>query len=220
MTAYIAPIVEGQTEVSCVERLLHRIWNELLTRPERLQVLPPARGSRPALVHPSGGPLSVKIGDACTSLVRRLRHDPSGRGLLLLLLDAEADCPATLAPRLLASASGVVPSGIPVACVLAKRMLENWIVAGASTLAGVNGLPSPLPNRDRFEEHSGGAWLEKHLRSNSVSGARKYRKTLHALEFVRAISLPECRANSPSFDKLCRDLEALFPPPPAGGGGE
>jgi hypothetical protein len=218
MTAYIAPIVEGQTEVSCVERLLHRIWDEFLTRPERLQVLPPARGSRPALVHPSGGPLSVKIGDACTSLARRLHHDPSGRGLLLLLLDAENDCPATLAPRLLGTAAGAVPVGTPIACVLAKRMLENWIVAGASTLAGMHDLPTSLPSRDRFEERNGAAWLEVQLRKRDRR--RKYKKKVDAAEFVRAMSLPECRANSPSFDKLCRDLEAFFPGPAAGGGGE
>jgi hypothetical protein len=218
MAAYIAPIVEGQTEVSCVERLLHRIWDELLIRPERLQVLPPARGSRPSLVLSSGGSLAVKIGDACTALVRRLRHDPAGRGLLLVLLDAENDCPATLAPRLLATAAGAVLPGTPIACVLAKRMLENWIVAGASTLAGVRDLPASLPSRDRFEERNGAAWFEDQLRSRDRR--RKYKKKVDAVEFVRAMSLPECRANSPSFDKLCRDLEALFPPPPAGGGGE
>jgi hypothetical protein len=36
-------------------------------------------------------------------------------------------------------------------------MLENWIVAGASTLAGVSELPDPLPARDQFEDRSGAA---------------------------------------------------------------
>ncbi len=40
MTLYIAPIVEGQTEAGCIERLLQRIWMELLGGPERMQVLP------------------------------------------------------------------------------------------------------------------------------------------------------------------------------------
>src|SRR6516162_418666 len=91
-------------------------------------------------------------------------------------------------------------------------MLENWIVAGASTLAGVNGLPDPLPARDQFEGRSGAAWLEAQLRSKNK--ARKYRKTDDAEVFVRGMALQECQDNAPSFDKLCRELEARLPQPP------
>lgn len=208
MTFYVVPIVEGQTEVSCIERLLQRIWMELLTAPVRLQVLPASRGKRDALVNPKHPDFKTKIEEAYAKLARRLRHDSSGRGLLLLLLDAERDCPAELAPRLLEAALRV-RSDTPIACVLAKRMLENWIVAGASTLAGVHDLPEPLPARDQFEERSGAAWLEAQLRSRN--NTRKYKKTADAEPFVRAMNLQECRANSPSFDKLCRELETRFP---------
>jgi len=135
-----------------------------------------------------------------------MKRDVAAQSLLLILLDAESDCPATLAPRLLSVARKALPADVPVACVLAKRMLENWIVAGASALGGVNDLPDPLPERDQFEDHSGVAWLDEQLRSRNR--ARKYKKTTDALEFVRAINLQECRANSPSFDKLCRTLES------------
>ncbi len=99
-----------------------------------------------------------------------------------------------------------------MSCVLAKQMLENWIVAGASTLAGVNDLPDPLPARGHFEDHSGAAWLETQLRSQSKS--RKYKKTADAEAFIRTMDLQECRDNAPSFDKLCRELQARLPPPP------
>jgi Domain of unknown function (DUF4276) len=102
-----------------------------------------------------------------------------------------------------------LPADAAVACVLAKRMLENWIVAGASTLAGVNDLPEPLPARDQFEDRSGVAWLEAQLRGRDK--ARKYKKKTDAAEFVRAMALQECRDNAPSFDKLCRELEARLP---------
>ncbi len=55
--------------------------------------------------------------------------------------------------------------------------------------------------------------METHLRS--VNKARKYKKTVDAETFVRAMALQECRANSPSFDKLCRELEAGLPQPSA-----
>jgi hypothetical protein len=214
VTFYLVPIVEGQTEVGCVERLLQRVWTELLAPPDRLQVLLASRGKRDALINPDHPDFAVKIEEAYAKLARRLRHDSSSqsRGMLLLLLDAEKDCPAELGPRLLEAATRI-RSDASIACVLAKEMLENWIVAGASTLAGVNDLPNPLPVRDKFEDRSGAAWLDDQLRRNSKSKSRKYKKTVDAGPFVRAMALQECRDNAPSFDKPCRELEARQQPP-------
>src|SRR5260370_40623517 len=101
MALYVVPIVEGQTEAGCVERLLQRVWTDLLAGPMRLQVLAPSRGKRDALISPTGTDLANKIEEAHAKLSQRLRRDSSGKGLLLLLLDAEGECPAELAPRLL-----------------------------------------------------------------------------------------------------------------------
>lgn len=210
MNVYVAPIVEGQTEQSCVERLLHRIWTELLQRPERLQVLEPFRGHRDALVHVNGVALTESVQKAFLKLQAKLRRDTQALALLLILLDAEGDCPAELAPRLLETARQARRDAV-ISCVLAKRMLENWIVAGAASLAGVNGLPDSLQTPENPEERSGSFWLNEQLRSRSQT--RKYTKTADASIFVRAMNLTECRARSPSFDKLCRDLEALRPRP-------
>jgi len=212
MTLYIVPIVEGQTEQGCVERLLHRIWQELLCRPERLQVVEPFRSHRDELVHLNGVVLTDTVRKAFVKLKAKVKKDAEAQLLVLILLDAEGDCPATLARHLLDIGRKALPADIPVSCVLAKRMLENWIVAGASTLAGVNNLPDSLPARDQFEDRSGAAWLEAQLRSKSK--ARKYKKTADAETFVRMMALQECRDNAPSFDKLCRELEARLPQPP------
>lgn len=213
MTLYIAPIVEGQTEVGCVARLLGRVWSELLGYAEPLCVLQPSRGKRDALIDPSSPCLDTKINEAHANLVKRVQHDRAGRGLLLLLLDAENDCPKHLAPRLLDTARKA-RSDANIACVLANKMLENWIVAGASTLAGVNGLPDSLPARDLFEERSGVAWIVKQMQIRNP--ARKYKKTTDAKVFVQAIDLGECRQNSLSFDKLGRDLEQWSAQDPPG----
>ena len=207
MNVYVAPVVEGQTEQGCVERLLHRVWGELLHRPERLQVLEPFRGHRDALVHANGVALTESVQKAFLKLQAKLRRDAEARSLLLILLDAEGNCPAELAPRLLETAKQA-RGDAPIACVLAKRMLENWIVAGASSLAGVNGLPDPLQPPEAPEERSGSAWLIEQLRRRDR--ARKYTKTADAAVFVRAMNLQECRAKSLSFDKLCRELEAIL----------
>jgi hypothetical protein len=211
MTFYIVPIVEGQTEAGCIEGLLQRVWTQLLAAPLRLQVLAPSRGKRDALVNPQCPDLAQKVEEAHAKLAQQLRRNSSARGLLLLLLDAEGDCPKELAPRLLEAARRV-RGDADIACVLAKRMLENGIVAGASTLAGVNDLPDPLPARDHFEDRSGAAWLEAQLRSKSK--ARKYKKTVDAAVFVREMDLQECRDNAPSFDKLCCELTRRLPQPP------
>lgn len=210
MTCYIAPVVEGDTETGCVERLLQRIWVELLAAPVRLQVVVPSRGSRASLVHPNRPDLAEKIEEARTKLVPHLRKDPTSRARILVLLDADNDCPAELAPRLLTAAKSH-HADADIACVLAKRMFENWLVGGASALAGVNGLPDPLPARAHFEDRSGSKWLADQLRAGNPT--RKYDKIADGLAFVRRFSLQECRGNCPSFDKLCRELETLLPPP-------
>jgi hypothetical protein len=208
MNVYVAPIVEGQTEQRCVERLLPRVWAELLLRPARLQVLEPFRGHRDALVHPNGLVLTESVQKAFLKLQAKTRRDADARSLLLILLDAEGDPPCQLAPRLVETAQRARPDAV-IGCVLAGRMLENWIAAGASTLAGVNGLPDPLQPPKTPEECNGAAWLEEQLRSRNR--ARKYAKTVDAAVFVRAMNLQECRSRSPSFDKLCRELTLRLP---------
>jgi hypothetical protein len=209
MNLYVSAIVEGQTEQRCVERILHRIWTELLHRPERLQVLEPFRGHRDDLVNPNGLALKESVQKVFLKLQAKARQDSEARSLLLILLDAESDCPAELAPRLLDTAQRA-RADADLACVLAKRMLENWIVAGASTLAGVNDLPDPLQPPDNPEECNGAAWLEQQLRSRKQT--RSYKKTVDAAVFVQKMHLEECRAHSPSFDKLYRELALRLPP--------
>lgn len=214
MTCYIAPVVEGQTEQEgAVERLLQGVWGKLLGRTERLQVLPASRDNRSSLTHPTRPTLPLKAEEARRRLAAEQKRDPAGRPLVLVLLDAEDECPKALGSRLLSIATAALPPGIPASCVLARRMFENWIVAGCATLAGVGGLPAPLaPPPGQVEDCPGAGWLDSQLRS--VRRNRKYDKTADALEFVRRMHLPDCRAKSPSFDKLCRELETHFPSPP------
>jgi len=141
MTVYVAPVVEGQTEQGCVERLLQRTWSQVLGRPERLQVLEPFRRPRGQLVQANGEALTKAVQEAYLKLRAKIKRETDARSMVLILIDAEDDCPATLAPRLLDVVRAALPADAVTACVIAKRMLENWIVAGALTLAGVNGLP-------------------------------------------------------------------------------
>ena len=211
MTLYIAPIVEGHTERVCLERLLHRVWVELLTASDRLQVLPPSRGNRSSLAKVGHPELELKVNEGGTILRRLLSRDADGRGFVLLLLDADDDCPATLGPQLLTRAR-VIRSDVDIACVLANRQFENWFKAAAASLAGVGKLPGDLVAVADPESGRGAAWLTEQMKR--LDSKSEYKKPGDALMLTQHMNLALCRANSPSFDKLCRELEARVPPPP------
>jgi hypothetical protein len=86
-------------------------------------------------------------------------------------------------------------------------MFETWIVAAASSLAGVNGLPDPLTTpQDPEGKGLGKAWLKKQL-------PRKYSETVDQPRFVAKMDMMLCSQNSPSFDKLCREFKQRLPAP-------
>ncbi|MGL4555655.1 MAG: DUF4276 family protein [Gemmataceae bacterium] len=211
MTLYVAPIVEGHTEVHCVERLLQRLWHEVLSAPDRLQVLDVTRGDRSSLVHDSHQALAEKIEEAHSKLRRLLRRDPSGRGLLLLLLDADQDCPKALALKLLSRAAAA-RGDAQVACVLANRELENWFKAAAASLAGQCGLPADLTTPPDPEAGKGSTWLTEQMRR--VDRNRPYKKPADSLDLARHMDLADALARSRSFRKLCDELRKRLPPAP------
>ena len=212
MTYFIAPLVEGQTEEASIGLLLHRIWNEILVPPSRLQVIPSARAKRDRIVRPDLPDLVAAMGERYSELSRMLRKEPMSAGLVLILLDADRDCPATLGPELLALAKSALPPEADVACVFVKRAYENWLVGGAGTLAGVRGMPDVIPPRVDCENRNGATWIRDRLRE--VAPNAVYDKIQAAPEFIRRFDLAEARENCPSFDKLCRDLAARLPADP------
>ncbi len=214
MTIYVALIVEGETEELCVKILLSRVWQHLPGASElaTLAVLPPLVTKRSALVKATHPEMEESIERATRAIRRVTRRSPADTGFILILIDAEEDCPASLGPQLLKRAK-LIRSDMDIACVLAKRELENWFKAAAASLAGVGGLPvDPVVSSDA-EVGSGDAWLTAQKRR--VDPKSEYKKPDDAVELAKAMDLAQCRANSPSFDKLCRELEARVPPPPA-----
>jgi len=210
MTVYISLIVEGETEVRCVESLLQRMWTKLFAASDRLQVLPASEASRSALASRKNPELESKVQEAFLKLVRRLNHDDGSRGLVLICLDADDDCPVELATDLLKRARAA-RADAPLACVLAKRMFENWIVAGASKLAGKHGFPDQMqmPKPGTYEDCNGANWIERQLRTRDPR--RTYKKLIDAPIFIRAMGLAECLSNSRSFRKLHDELKKCVP---------
>jgi hypothetical protein len=213
MTVFVAPIVEGETEERSIKTILSRLWRDLLHAADRepLAVLEPIPAHRSSLVKDGHPEMEQMVERAVRVLRSRTQQVAVNRGFVLLLIDAEEDCPATLGPRLRERARAA-RSDADIACVLAKRELENWFKAAAASLAGVSGLPDDLTVPANPEEGSGDTWLTRQMQRQNRR--RKYKKAADAVELAQRMDLQQCRDNSPSFDKLCRELEARLPPQP------
>jgi Domain of unknown function (DUF4276) len=174
---------------------------------EPLAVLEPIPAKRASLIKATHPELDGVIEESFRKVRARLRQ-PGDRGFILLLLDADEDCPKSLAEKLLGRAR-VVRSDADIACVLAKRELENWFKAAAASLAGVGGLPVDLQTPSDPESGSGDAWLTRQMQTKTRS--RKYTKPADAVVLVQKMDLQECRTNSRSFQKLCKEFESRLP---------
>ena len=195
----VAPIVEGDGEVACVPILLRRIWYELLGG-EYVDVLKPTRAKRDLLVKAGELEKSVRMASG------KLGNPPESTdpALVLILIDADEDCPKALGPSLRDRAKKVCPSEVEVACVLAKFEYETWFAAAAESLSGQLGLAadfsaSEVPEESRLRK----AWVIGHYRAQG----KKYSETVDQPGMTSAMDLVLCRKRSPSFDKLCREFE-------------
>ncbi|MEE8410668.1 MAG: DUF4276 family protein [Myxococcota bacterium] len=195
MRLRVLPIVEGHGEVESVRILLTRIWQEIVGG-DYIEVLHPIRQPKAKLTKQDG--LSRALQYASAKLGAAGSSDPR---LILVLIDADNDCPAELAPRMLAWAGSVVAHE-DVAVVIVKREYETWFVASAESLGeylNLDGVSVPEAPED---SGSGKGWIGKHFTR------ARYSETADQPGLTAAINITLCRQRAPSFDKLCRELEA------------
>ena len=194
----VAPIVEGHGDVQAFPVLLRRMWAELLGG-EYIEVLRPIREKREQLMKPEQSALCDMVQLAARNLL-----DPSRGpmpGLILVLVDAEDDLACQLGPALLKRAHEC-RSDIDIACVVANRCYETWFAAAADSLQHELDLTNDteLPV-DPENQNLRKSWVEKRILR------AKYSDRADQARLAAAMDLSQCRANSPSFDKLCRELE-------------
>jgi len=203
MTLYIAPIVEGHGEVKSIEKLLHRVWKDIHDTPRRLQVLEPFRPKRDQFLQEDGVVLAREVQKASLKLLQKVCAEPLSLGVVLIFIDTEELCPAATAPALLSKAQET-RSNINFSCVLPCKMFENWFLASADSLSGINGLPDSLVPPEACETINGKYWIDTKIRE--VKPNRCYSETVDGPEFVKAMNLGQVRDRSDSFDKLCREF--------------
>jgi len=197
----IVPIVEGHGERHAVPALLRRISAELGRYD--VEIPEPIRIPRQRL------PKEGELERAAT--LATYRCDPESG--ILVLVDADGDCPATTAQALMERARGPA-AGRPVRVVLAKNEFESWFVAAAESIGGQRGLRTNLAapaDPEAIRDAKG--WLTRHC-----PGSRSYRPSRDQPALVELFDLDLARQRAPSFDKLVRDVAALLGSDRTGGG--
>ena len=122
----IQPIVEGYGEVAAVPALLRRLRTEAAAF--QIEVNRPIRKKRYQLVNEDSLRAAVRLA--------LLQQDC---GSVLVLFDADDDCPKELSPKLRKWAQDEARS-TPCSVVLAKREYEAWFLAAIESLRGKRGL--------------------------------------------------------------------------------
>jgi hypothetical protein len=128
--------------------------------------------------------------------------DQAGRGILVIL-DSDDDCPAQLAPDLLArmrAARGDLPSAV----VLPNREFESWFLAAAESPRGYRGFPEDLEAPAQPEAIRGAKeWLNQRV----APGA--YSENVDQASLTDKFDLDSAR-RAPSFDKCYREAIRLL----------
>jgi hypothetical protein len=193
----IIPIVEGHGEEAALPILLRRIWTELLGG-EFIDVMRPNRCKRDRLISSNHRELDRFVELSIRHLSVKRDATPE---LILVVVDAEDDLACQLGPTLLQRAQECRPD-MDITCVVANRCYETWFAAAADSLRHELDLTSDteFPS-DPETQNLRKSWVERRIRR------AKYSETSDQARLTAIMDLSQCRANSPSFDKLCRELE-------------
>lgn len=190
MTPCIVPIVEGHAEAEAVPLLLRRML--AASGPHETPIARPFRVKRTQVVRPG-------------ELERAVQHAAAARdnvGAVLVLLDADDDCPAELGPRLLARCKSAI--ALPVAVVLACREFEAWFLGAKESLRKVRGI-APTAQSPESPEAVRGA--KERLSANMQR--RRYVPVDDQAALAAEMSLADARRRCPSLDKLFREVRRL-----------
>lgn len=197
----ISSIVEGDGEVQALPVLLRRI-NDWLTPECATQILLPIRVPRSSRLN------KPQEFSRHLQLAALKCGDP---GWILVLLDADDDCPMELGQVLRDRAQQIVPHR-QVAVVLANREYEAWFIAAAASLDGLRSLritpEDALTEAERPRDAKG--WLA--VRKADRSG---YHPITDQPALSARMDLQLAHDRSRSFRKLCSDwtrLTRLFCP--------
>jgi hypothetical protein len=129
-----------------------------------------------------------------------LKCNEADDGWILILLDADDDCPVLLAQDILRRAADILPEH-KISVVLANREYEAWFLAAAQSLNGVRGLTIT----DLVAEPDGVRGAKEWLKLRHAE--RRYGEITDQPALSAAMDLSAAFARSRSFRKLCTEIE-------------
>lgn len=125
----IAVIVEGHGEVQAASTLLRRLATWIAPN-KYIEINPPIRTSKAKFINDD---------EEFYKKVQLAKLKASDDGWVLILLDADDDCPVALCRAIKAKAQNHFLTD-NLSIVIANREFEAWFIASASSLIGVRGL--------------------------------------------------------------------------------
>ena len=190
--AKIIAIVEGDGEVEAVPVLIRRIALEVAP-------LAPPTVMRPIRVHRHR---ILKEGELERYVSLASARVTEG-GRILILLDANGDCPAEVGPIILERARAA-SAGRPIEAVLAKCEYETWLLAAAESIAGTRGILPEISAPPEPESIRGAKeWIDSRMRGS-------YRPTADQAALTAGFDMELARRRSASFDKMWRATATLL----------
>lgn len=190
--SFVVPIIEGFGEVDAVPALIRRIGFECFQK--EVTVNQPVRIKASSF---------LKFGEEFKRYIELAAITAKeNQGFVLIILDCEDDCPATLGTRIRAEAQKV-RNDVPYLVCLAYREFETWFLYSAKSLAGHVGLPASL-TPPQYPESIRGAkeWLGKQMPSG-------YKETTHQVKLCSCFSFAEARTSA-SFDRFLNRIAAYL----------
>lgn len=191
--ARVVTVVEGHGDVAAVPILVRRI--AAVVSPDAVIDVPrPIRVKRYSL---------LKEGEL-ERAVELAARQAGADGRILILLDADRDCPMDLGPKVLRRATAA-RSDRTIRVVLAKREYEAWFLAAADSIAGRRNIDSATTAPAQPESIADAKrWL-----SDRMPAGQSYRETLDQPALTAVFDLDSARS-APSFDKMWRDVSSLL----------
>lgn len=187
----LASIVEGHSEVNSLPILLRRIMERMDAR--GIEIAKPMRVHRYQ---------AVREGEL-EKAVERLLITRRSVGAVLLLMDADDDCPAQLGPQLLQRVQSV--TRLPSAAVLADTEFEAWFLGAIESLRGERHIRYDAEPPRNFEDIR-----QAKERLSKLMGRRRYVSMVDQPALAEKMDLDLARERSPSFDKFWRDAHYLI----------
>ena len=182
----VSSIVEGHGEVAAMPVLLRRLATHFSPQTP-VSILKPTRVPRDKFLNRD---------NEFARYLKLAASECGADGWIMLLLDADDDCPVTCSHAILQKAKEIISCRISV--IMANREYEAWFVASASSLHGKRGFTlTDAPPSDPEAIHNAKGWIADRMLN------RGYGETTDQPAFSAAIDIDMAQQNSRSFRKLC-----------------